>query len=45
LVAEGQESLSKGDVIEVGEGFFKEALERAKENLADGKEIPNHLLP
>jgi len=45
LVAEGQKSLNKGDVIEVGDNSFNEALKRAKENLADGKEIPNHLLP
>lgn len=45
LVAEGQASVDKGNVVEVNDVFFEEALERAMEDVANGKEIPDHLRP
>jgi len=45
LAAEGQASVDRGDVVEWSEDLLDKAMDRAEENLKEGKIIPDHLKP
>ena len=45
LVAEGQASKDRGDVIEYSEDYLDDLMERARKSLTEDKSIPDHIRP